>query len=477
MIFQLKNEIDNNITVIVPDEEKGLTIRTSDPKMHPKKNSRSCTSCISKQKNYQQMDSDGGIKETHINYWRVVNCSLDQGIISLSVLTPGHNSLLDFSGIPIELSTEEVDKVVQYIRFKSKLRTCRRLKALVNPVGGTGKAVIYWNETVLPILRSSGCYIDMQILEYKGHAFEIAKKLLLNYDAVVCVSGDGIMHEVLNGFMYHETPSDALKTPLCPIPAGSGNGISVCVLGEKDGFDLSMAALNAAKGQTIPLDLFSIWQERKRTISYLTQAGGLMASLDVGTENLRWMGDTRFTVGYLRSLIKNAPCNCEVYVNVEEDNKHEMIKCLRERKLDDPISVPETDTFPPVKYKNGPEDDWVKISDDICYIYAGQVPWVSRTFKQFPVALPDDGYIDVAVQLNVSRRHKLLAMEGAENGAMFFDDSLKYYKAKAYHVNPINKNQYLAVDGEQLPPSPFTVEVLPSMGRLISPFNSWNNQF
>ena len=162
MIFQLKNEIDNTITVIVPDEEKGLTIRTSDPKMHPKNNSRSCTSCVSKQKRYQQMDTDCGIKETHINYWRVVNCSLDQGVVSLSVLTQGHNSLLHIGGIPIELSPEQADKLVQYIRFKSKLDTHRRLKVLVNPVGGTGKAVIHWNETVLPILQSSQCYIDMQ---------------------------------------------------------------------------------------------------------------------------------------------------------------------------------------------------------------------------------------------------------------------------------------------------------------------------
>lgn len=48
------------------------------------------------------------------------------------------------------------------------------------------------------------------------------------------------------------------------------------------------------------VDVFSLTQDGKRTISFMSQALGLMADLDIGTENLRWMGDTRFMVGLLR---------------------------------------------------------------------------------------------------------------------------------------------------------------------------------
>lgn len=48
------------------------------------------------------------------------------------------------------------------------------------------------------------------------------------------------------------------------------------------------------------LDLCSIRQEGKRLISFMSQAMGLMADVDLGTENLRWMGDARFMVGFLR---------------------------------------------------------------------------------------------------------------------------------------------------------------------------------
>lgn len=48
------------------------------------------------------------------------------------------------------------------------------------------------------------------------------------------------------------------------------------------------------------VDLFSLMQNGKRTISFMSQALGLMAELDIGTENLRWMGDLRFMVGLIR---------------------------------------------------------------------------------------------------------------------------------------------------------------------------------
>lgn len=48
------------------------------------------------------------------------------------------------------------------------------------------------------------------------------------------------------------------------------------------------------------VDLFSVTQDGKRSISFMSQSLGLMADLDIGTENLRWMGDARFIFGFLR---------------------------------------------------------------------------------------------------------------------------------------------------------------------------------
>ena len=48
------------------------------------------------------------------------------------------------------------------------------------------------------------------------------------------------------------------------------------------------------------VDLFSVTQGGKRTISFMSQSSGLMAEVDIGTENLRWMGDSRFVIGFLK---------------------------------------------------------------------------------------------------------------------------------------------------------------------------------
>jgi sphingosine kinase len=116
-----------------------------------------------------------------------------------------------------------------------------------------GKARSIFSKTVLPILNAAGCTSDVTcqchrcwgvlsrlrlltnlnilVTTHNGHAYEIAKNLPLDYDAVVTLSGDGIIHEVLNGFAHHQESAKAFAIPIMPIPTGSGNGLSLNLLG------------------------------------------------------------------------------------------------------------------------------------------------------------------------------------------------------------------------------------------------------
>jgi sphingosine kinase len=70
--------------------------------------------------------------------------------------------------------------------------------------------------------------------ESSGHAQKIASEILLNeFDAIVSISGDGTLHELINGLAQHKEPMRAFRIPIAPIPAGSGNGTSLNVLGIK----------------------------------------------------------------------------------------------------------------------------------------------------------------------------------------------------------------------------------------------------
>ena len=101
------------------------------------------------------------------------------------------------------------------------------------------------------------------------------------------MSGDGVVHEILNGLASREDALDALKMPIAPIPAGSGNALCVNLLGNKKLDDYAWATLGVIKGRAMELDLCSFSQGEKRIFSFLSVASGLVADLDLGTEHLR----------------------------------------------------------------------------------------------------------------------------------------------------------------------------------------------
>jgi hypothetical protein len=57
--------------------------------------------------------------------------------------------------------------------------------------------------------------------------------MALDYDAVVIISGDGLVHEIFNEFAQHENSIAVLAIPLAPVQTGSGNGYSLSLLGLK----------------------------------------------------------------------------------------------------------------------------------------------------------------------------------------------------------------------------------------------------
>ena len=79
-------------------------------------------------------------------------------------------------------------------------------------------------------------YISPLVTTHRQHATEIAKEMVLDYDAIVTISGDGLAHEIFNGFAQHENPRAAFAIPLVPVPTGSGNGCCISLLGLKVSF-------------------------------------------------------------------------------------------------------------------------------------------------------------------------------------------------------------------------------------------------
>ncbi|KAI6128270.1 ATP-NAD kinase-like domain-containing protein [Pisolithus croceorrhizus] len=357
----------------------------------------------------------------------------------------------------------------------------KKVKVLINPRGGRGQAGSIYTNKVEPILRAAGCVLDVTYTTHPKHALEIAQELSLDIDALVVVSGDGLIHEVLNGFSKHTQPDKAFCIPIAPIPAGSGNGLSLNLLGLQDGLDPRAAALNVLKGLHLKVDLFAFTQGNQRRLSFMSQTVGLTAHIDIETEHLRWMGDLRFVIGFLRSVVTLPTCQMELSIKLAEQDKVKMANAVRARRADAPSDIPTMPTSSSSEniYDPGsPGDTWIKYDKPCLWVYAGKGPYVSRSLMQFPVSQPDDGLIDMAIQEIIPRKDLLAAMEGADKGRCYWFGTNRYFKASAYSAKPHAKSRgALVVDGELFPMQEFHVEVLPRLGTLLSPFPYYAPEF
>ncbi|EJU05500.1 hypothetical protein DACRYDRAFT_98209 [Dacryopinax primogenitus] len=371
----------------------------------------------------------------------------------------------------------------------------RRIKVIVNPFGGQGKGKHIFEHRARPVFEAAKCFLDVTFTTHSGHAEEVAASLDVSaYDAIAIVSGDGVAYEVFNGLAKHKDALRALRLPVAHVPAGSGNAFTVSLIGPKDCRDVALAVLNAVKGRVVPLDIASITQGNERRVTFLSQTMGLMADLDLGTENLRWMGDQRFIVGFVQGVLRMKHCPVKVWLKVAESDKQKIADVFRAHYTfntdkshadgtangtangnasaleEEPA---EGEGMPPLKWRDSDNDGWVEFPEKIIYLYGGMMPYVARDFMQFPAAEMNDGCLDLVLQTPAPRTTMLSSQDGAHSGKQFWMPSQHYFKVHAYRAIPLAQKGNISIDGERWPFLPFQVEVHKGLGRTLSMLGRW----
>lgn len=223
---------------------------------------------------------------------------------------------------PEAATPDSVSEWVQHLMARSYGPAPRRRRAyvLVNPHAGPGGAVKIWESQVKPIFDAARMPLTIHQTTFSGEAVSLVENMDIDqFDIVVPCSGDGLPHEVFNGLGRRPDARRALsKIAVAHVPCGSGNALACNVFGTHRP---SLAALAIVKGVATPLDLISITQGDRRILSFLSQALGIMAEADLGTEHLRWMGEHRFTYGVIMRILKKKIYPCDLWAKVDIDHK------------------------------------------------------------------------------------------------------------------------------------------------------------
>ena len=405
--------------------------------------------------------------------------------ISKSVVRP-QTIQYPLSSTP-EFATIWLRKLLDRSYLQSQKR--KRALVLVNPHAGKGSATKYWARDISPIFKAARISVEVLTTSHQGEAVGIVESMdIEKFDMVVSCSGDGLPHEVFNGLGKRKDARRALgKVAVVQMPCGSGNAMSCNLTGSASP---SLAALATVKGVVAPLDLISITQGERRTLSFLSQSVGIVAESDLATEHIRWMGQARFTYGFLIRLLRKRVYPCDLAVKVEIEGKENIKEHWareaastsatdRHQSLDDASASTSTidnsgEGLPPLKYgtinDKLPSDWTVSRLPTLGNFYCGNMSYMAADANFFPASLPNDGMMDlVNIDGKIARTAALDLMLSVEKGSFFDKEKVAYRKVAGYRITPRDQDEgYISIDGERVPFEAFQAEVHRGLGTTLA---------
>jgi sphingosine kinase len=173
----------------------------------------------------------------------------------------------------------------------NELSPKRKLLVFLNPFSNAGRAARVWRSAINILDKA---YINRVFIETEraGHAYNfMSTEDLDEYDGVVSVSGDGLLHEIINGILNRKDKYYLKrKIPIGIIPGGSADGLSKSLMEKsEEKMGLEQSCLLIIKGQTRLMDITKLVLagRPKPVYSFLSVTWGLVADIDLESERIR----------------------------------------------------------------------------------------------------------------------------------------------------------------------------------------------
>jgi len=349
----------------------------------------------------------------------------------------------------------QCDEIQSFLRVHLPKR--RHFLILINPVSGKGNAKSLWEKTAKPLFDVAGCTYEVIVTSKPREGIEIGESHPLataqvTVDAIIVVSGDGLVWETLQGLRKRNS-----NIPIIQFPGGSGNGLMASVhYDAQESFCAVTAVRLAIRGKSKPLDLFTVdyWDanELATVTCYLSVTCGIVADLDSESEVFRFLGAARFTlVGIWRAFALRAYTG-EVYYRAPE--------C--------------TTSLPPLSEEI--PSDFVRVDmPHFAAINIVNLPLIAEGTFAHPDCSYDDGLLYLIVIVCKSRIEMIKILLGMDDGSYLKHPAVRVIPCTAFRLIPEPRSKgNLLLDGEHFPFGPVQGSILPGATR-IHAFDSRRN--
>jgi diacylglycerol kinase (ATP) len=296
------------------------------------------------------------------------------------------------------------------------------IAVIVNPAAGGGRSARRWKRAQR-VLRARGVSSTVLTTEGPGHATSLAREVIgRGFETIVAVGGDGTVHEVVNGMFHDGKP--VVDARLGIVPAGTGMDFQRN-LGLGTGIRTSVEALAAGRERTIDLGLAT--GETSRVFVNFAEVGlGTSVVLREARFGAAWPGRASFFVAAVEAAISEENISAKVTADGDEL--------------------------------------W---SGSTVSVIVANGPYFGGGMRIAPPAVVDDGWLDVVVLGDFSRRERITQIWKLYPGAHLRHRKVLWQRALETTVRS-QAVSYLDLDGELYADRDFNFSILPGALRVLT---------
>lgn len=310
-------------------------------------------------------------------------------------------------------------------------RNLGRTLIIANPAShsGKGEAAALFATRFFSSFQSVTATCEVMLTEASGDGLHMAEAGY-QYDTVIALGGDGIIHEVINGLMHIDKE---LRPRLGIIPMGSGNDFARTIRIRKN--DPERAISELLQSIDKPLDLGKVNDVYfMQTLSFGVDAAIALDTTDRRAEHTKQVGAGLFVTSGLK-LISRGMRGWNYVAQIDDEHIE---------GIDVAFAV-----------QNGPT-------------YGGG-------FRICPAAVPNDGLLDICFSTTrPSTPHSLALFGLARFGKHTKSKRLHMRQARHVEIHFPEEQPPCQVDGERLEAEHYVIDVVPKVLRVfVSRTCSW----